>query len=57
MTFFLFSHFSHAANVGDIVITEIMYNALSPEAVKEYFEIYNTTNAAINLTGWEIRDE
>lgn len=45
-------------NVGDIIITEIMQN---PNAVNdnlgEYFEIYNTTGATIDLIGWTISDE
>lgn len=44
-------------NVGDIIITEIMQN---PNAVSdnvgEYFEVYNTTGAAIDMVGWEIVD-
>ncbi len=42
---------------GDIIITEIMQN---PSAVYdsegEWFEIYNTTSAAIDINGWYIRD-
>ncbi|WP_299890391.1 T9SS type A sorting domain-containing protein [uncultured Lacinutrix sp.] len=45
------------ANVGDIIITEIMQN---PNAVSdnlgEYFEVYNTTGSAIDMVGWEIVD-
>lgn len=45
------------ANAGDIIITEIMQN---PDAVLdnvgEYFEVYNTTAAAIDIVGWEIVD-
>ncbi|MFT5925832.1 MAG: hypothetical protein ACI9WL_000574 [Rubritalea sp.] len=46
------------ANPGAIIITEIMQN---PNAVNdnfgEYFEVYNTTSAAINMQGWEIKDD
>ena len=46
------------ANVGDIIITEVMQN---PSAVGdnagEYFEVYNTTNTAIDMQGWLIKDE
>ena len=46
------------ANPGDIVITEIMQN---PSAVSdangEYFEVYNSTSADIDLDGWVIRDD
>jgi len=42
---------------GDIIITEIMQN---PSAVTdtngEYFEVYNTTTAAIDMSGWTISD-
>lgn len=45
------------ANAGDIIITELMVN---PNAVLdtagEWFEIYNTTGAAIDLSGWTISD-
>ena len=44
-------------NVGDIIITEIMQN---PSAVGdtagEYFEVYNTTGAPIDMLGWTITD-
>jgi len=44
-------------NVGDIIITEIMQN---PSAVSdangEYFEVYNTTGAPIDMNGWVIKD-
>jgi hypothetical protein len=46
------------ANVGDIIITEVMQN---PSAVGdntgEYFEVYNTTDTAIDMQGWVIKDE
>ncbi|WP_299012661.1 T9SS type A sorting domain-containing protein [uncultured Polaribacter sp.] len=42
-------------NVGSLIITEIMQN---PSAVSdsngEYFEVYNTSNTAIDLLGWSI---
>ena len=45
-------------SAGDLVITEIMQN---PSAVGdtegEWFEIFNTTDAAIDIDGWEIRDK
>lgn len=45
------------ANAGDIIITEIMKN---PSAVGdsygEYFEVYNTTTAAIDMQGWQVVD-
>ncbi|MEM9680310.1 MAG: lamin tail domain-containing protein [Bacteroidota bacterium] len=46
------------ANVGDIIVTEIMQN---PNAVGdtlgEWFEVYNTTGASIDLIGWTISDD
>jgi len=44
--------------VGDIIITEIMNNpAGADETVQmEWFEVKNTTAAAINLAGWTISD-
>jgi predicted nucleic acid-binding Zn ribbon protein/regulation of enolase protein 1 (concanavalin A-like superfamily) len=42
---------------GDIIITEIMQN---PDVISdsngEWFEVYNTTNATIDLNGWRISD-
>ncbi|PQJ31176.1 hypothetical protein BST92_04220 [Nonlabens arenilitoris] len=46
------------ANPGDIIITEIMQNpAAVGDNVGEYFEVYNTTSAPINMQGWEIKDD
>lgn len=46
-----------AQNAGDIVITEIMIDPQGPsEQNREWFEIYNTTNTAININGWTIVD-
>ncbi|RMH92809.1 MAG: lamin tail domain-containing protein, partial [Calditrichaeota bacterium] len=45
-------------NPGDIIITEIMQNpAAVSDANGEWFEIYNTTNSAIDIDGWTIRDD
>ena len=45
------------ANVGDVVVIEIMQN---PNAVSdengEWFEIYNTTTSTINIEGWTFKD-
>ena len=45
-------------NIGDIIITEIMND---PNAVSdtngEWFEVYNTTNAPIDMNGWTIKDD
>ncbi|MGB1308958.1 MAG: lamin tail domain-containing protein [Oceanihabitans sp.] len=44
--------------VGSIIITEIMQNPASSgnDPAGEYFEVYNTTGAAIDLSGWIISD-
>ena len=46
------------ADVGDIIITEIMQNpAAVYDSYGEYFEVYNTTSSSINMQGWEIKDD
>lgn len=46
------------ADVGDIIITEIMQNpAAVNDSEGEYFEVYNTTSSSINMQGWEIKDD
>ncbi len=55
----LLAHYSEAQcpTVGDIVITEIMQN---PDFVNdsdgEYFELYNTSGASIDIDSWSITD-
>lgn len=45
------------ANPGDVVINEIMQNPNAvTDATGEWFELYNTTNAPIDLNGWTIAD-
>ncbi len=45
-------------NPGDIIITEIMKNpAAVADNLGEYIEIYNTTNAPINMQGFVLRDD
>ena len=49
--------------VGDVVITEVHYAPLDPDGDRSRFrdeefrfiELYNTTDAQIDLTGWELR--
>jgi len=41
---------------GDVIITEIMQNPSGSDTYKEWFEIYNTTNSPIDLSGCVIRD-
>ncbi|MBQ4804349.1 lamin tail domain-containing protein [Aquimarina sp. MMG015] len=47
------------ANVGDIIITEIMQNpsAAGNDPNGEYFEVYNTTGSAIDIQSWIIKDD
>ncbi|KAA3603935.1 MAG: T9SS C-terminal target domain-containing protein [Calditrichaeota bacterium] len=47
-----------AANPGDIIVNEIMQNpSVISDNDGEYVEIYNTTNAAIDIEGWILRDK
>lgn len=47
-----------AQSPGDIVITEIMQNPTGiSDDYGEWFEVYNTTSAPIDLNGWTIRDQ
>lgn len=50
---------AQTASPGDVVITEIMYNAASSEATTQtqYIELFNTTGSAIDLSNWTIDDE
>jgi len=47
------------ANVGDIIITEIMQNPSSDgdDPNGEYFELYNTTANPIDIQSWTIKDD
>lgn len=42
--------------VGELIISEFMANPSGTDADGEYFEIYNTTNEAINLNGLIVKD-
>ncbi len=43
---------------GDLVITEIMHRPSAvTDAVGEYFEIYNTTNSAVDMMGMSMFDD
>jgi hypothetical protein len=47
-----------SANVGDVIITEVMFNpAVVNDGDGEWFEIYNTTDSEINLNGWRFQDD
>ncbi len=49
--------FAMAQNPGDIIISEIMIDPDGNEREREWFEVYNTTNANIDMNGWTIFDE
>jgi len=43
---------------GDIIITEIMNNPIGiSDGVGEWFEVYNTSSTAIDMSGWTISDD
>lgn len=44
------------ASPGDIIITEFFANTTGNDDYKEWFELYNTTDADIDITGWTILD-
>lgn len=46
----------NTASPGDIIITEFFANTAGPDDDKEWFEIYNTTDHDIDITGWAIAD-
>src|SRR5687768_12454421 len=41
--------------VGDLVITEVLANPLGEDSGQEWFEIYNASSAAIDMTGLTLR--
>lgn len=41
---------------GDIVITEFFANTAGADDNKEWFEIYNTTDHDLDITGWTLAD-
>ncbi len=44
--------------IAPIVINEIMQNPRTvPDSVGEWFELYNPTDAAVDINGWIIRDD
>ena len=40
---------------GDLVISEVMANPMGPDDGQEYFEIYNASSAAVDMTGVTLR--
>jgi len=45
------------ADVGGIYFSEIMWRGSSASSADEWVELYNPTDEAIDLSGWEIFDE
>ncbi|MBK6686563.1 MAG: right-handed parallel beta-helix repeat-containing protein [Deltaproteobacteria bacterium] len=43
-------------SAGDLVISEIMADPSGSETVREWFEIYNTTNRSLNVSGFTFAD-
>lgn len=46
-----------AASPGSVVINEIAWAGSADSSSDEYIELYNTTNQAVDLTGWKIDDD
>ncbi len=46
-----------AQELGPVVITEIMYNPSGTDEGQEWVEIYNPTNAAVDLSRWSLEDD
>jgi hypothetical protein len=44
------------ASPDDVIITEILPNANGEDNYKEWFELYNRTDAPIDINGWRISD-
>ncbi|MGB5983051.1 MAG: lamin tail domain-containing protein [Nonlabens sp.] len=48
----------NAQSAGDVIVTEIMFDPSgSREQDREWFEVYNTTNVAIDMNGWTLVDK
>ncbi|MBI4835886.1 MAG: lamin tail domain-containing protein [Candidatus Abawacabacteria bacterium] len=47
----------HAVTIRDVVISEIAWAGSQDSAQDEWLELFNTTNASIDLTGWHIEDD
>lgn len=44
------------ANLRDVVISEVAWGGTAASSSDEWIELYNTTDAAINLSGWILSD-
>ncbi len=52
-----FSPTTYSSPSGDkVLITEVLYDAPFSDATEEWFELFNPTDAAIDLTGWTAHD-
>ena len=48
---------ANESGFNNIVINEINYKSADDFDTKDWIELYNTTSAAINLTGWKLSEE
>ena len=44
------------AAAGDVLLTEVMYDTLTPEPVSEWFELHSTVASERSLSGFTIKD-
>lgn len=42
---------------ADVIVTEIMYNADGSDDGREWVEIYNNGGVAVDISGWDLKDE
>ena len=42
--------------IGPVIVSEVQYHPSGEEGWLEYVELYNATDAAVNLGGWRLRD-
>jgi hypothetical protein len=42
---------------GDVIVSEFFANTDGDDDGREWFELFNATDAAIDLTGWEVSDK
>lgn len=45
-----------SADVGTVVINEVLYNSVSGTAPEEFVELYNRSGSSVGLTGWALTD-
>ncbi len=48
---------AEAATAGSVVINEIAWGGSADSSSDEWIELYNTSNTAIDLSGWQILDD